>query len=104
MPGVVGVAATGFLLDASGGDWSLALFAPTSALLVLGTAVFTLWGSAEEQDWEADDGPLWVETAWERLVKGGGSGGGSGEVEGGGGGGVGGGVGDNSGREDEKGE
>jgi ACS family sodium-dependent inorganic phosphate cotransporter len=79
VPGVVGVAATGFLLDASGGDWELALFAPTSALLVLGTVVFTLWGSAEEQDWEADDGPLWIETAWEKLVKGEGGGGEGGE-------------------------
>lgn len=80
VPGVLGVAATGYLLDASGGDWSLALFAPTSALLVLGTVVFTVWGSAEEQDWEADDGPLWVETKWERLVGGGEDGGGGGKA------------------------
>ena len=82
VPGVVGVAATGFLLDASGGDWSLALFAPTSALLVLGTAIFTLWGSAEEQEWEGDDGPLWIETAWGQLVNGGGGGDGGGSGNG----------------------
>jgi ACS family sodium-dependent inorganic phosphate cotransporter len=65
IPGVVGVAATGALLDATG-SWEVAMFAPTCVLLVAGAAVYWVWGSAEEQAWE-DDGPLWIE----RVVKGG---------------------------------
>ena len=62
VPGVIGVAATGALLDATG-SWEVALFGPTCILLVAGAAVFATWGSADEQGWE-EDGPLWVERAW----------------------------------------
>ena len=64
VPGVLGVAATGRWLDATGGDWGVAMFAPTAVILVAGAAIFTTWGSADRQDWAADDGPLWVERAW----------------------------------------
>lgn len=67
IPGVLGVAAVGKWLDASGGDWGLAMFAPTSIVLVAGAAIFTTWGSADRQDWAADDGPLWVERAWAAM-------------------------------------
>jgi len=71
IPGVLGVAATGAWLDASHGDWGLAMFVPTAAILVAGAAIFTTWGSADRQDWAADDGPLWIETAWASWRKGG---------------------------------
>lgn len=49
VPGVVGVAVTGALLDATG-SWPVALFAPSIALFLVGSAVFTVYGRAERQD------------------------------------------------------
>ena len=58
-------------MDASGGDWAAAMFVPTAVVLVAGAAIFTTWGSADRQDWSADDGPLWVERAWADWMQGG---------------------------------
>jgi ACS family sodium-dependent inorganic phosphate cotransporter len=70
LPGIVGVAATGALLDATGGNWEAAMFAPTVALLLVGAGVFWVFGEAEEQTWE-DDGPFAVEIWWARARGGG---------------------------------
>ena len=39
----------GAILDQTG-SWDLALFAPSAFLFVTGAAVFTIWGSSEQQD------------------------------------------------------
>ena len=51
LPGVLGVWAAGVLLDATG-SWAVALFLPTMACQLFGAAVFTLWGSGENQGWD----------------------------------------------------
>ncbi|KAK9804238.1 hypothetical protein WJX72_002847 [[Myrmecia] bisecta] len=51
VPGVVGVAITGAILDKTG-SWPLALFTPSIALFLLGSAVFTAFGSSTEQTFE----------------------------------------------------
>ena len=53
-----GVAVTGALLDATG-SWSYALFAPSVFLFVTGIAVFAAFGSANLQDFDADNEPFW---------------------------------------------
>jgi len=54
LPGVLGVWAAGLLLDATG-SWPLALFLPTAAAQLLGALIFTLFGSGENQGWDADE-------------------------------------------------
>ena len=54
LPGVLGVWAAGVVLDSTG-SWALALFLPTAAAQLLGTVVFTLFGSGELQGWDGDD-------------------------------------------------
>lgn len=53
VPGVVGVAVTGALLDATG-SWPVALLAPSVGLFAVGSAVFTHLGRAERQDFGND--------------------------------------------------
>jgi ACS family sodium-dependent inorganic phosphate cotransporter len=66
VPGIVGVAVTGFLYDETQ-SWPLALFAPTAVFLMAGAAVYTLLGSNEPVDFEepAANQPF----AWERLLR-----------------------------------
>jgi ACS family sodium-dependent inorganic phosphate cotransporter len=51
LPGVLGVWAAGYVLDATG-SWALALFLPTAAAQLLGAVVFTLFGSGDNQGWD----------------------------------------------------
>jgi MFS transporter, ACS family, solute carrier family 17 (sodium-dependent inorganic phosphate cotransporter), other len=46
IPGIVGVGITGFLLDKSGGNWNLVFFLAV-AIYLIGTVVFTAWGSSD---------------------------------------------------------
>jgi len=54
LPGVLGVWAAGLLLDATG-SWSLALFLPTALAQLVGTLVFSLFGSGENQGWDGEE-------------------------------------------------
>ena len=64
LPGIVGVAVTGALYDATD-SWALSLFAPSIVLFLTGSAVFVAWGSAEAQDFGgAADAPFEVEALW----------------------------------------
>ncbi|KAK9902140.1 hypothetical protein WJX75_005702 [Coccomyxa subellipsoidea] len=63
VPGIIGVAVTGAILDATG-SWSWALFAPSAFFFVTGAAVFCTLGSSDAQDF-SDDRPFWIE---ERLA------------------------------------
>ena len=56
VPGIVGVAVTGALLDVTG-SWPVALFAPSVTLFLVGGTVFTKWGSADRQDF-SDNTPF----------------------------------------------
>jgi MFS transporter, ACS family, solute carrier family 17 (sodium-dependent inorganic phosphate cotransporter), other len=59
IPGIVGVMVTGALLDQTG-SWPVALFAPSVFFFLTATAVFTIYGSAERQDFsEANNQPFW---------------------------------------------
>eukprot|EP00898_Chlorokybus_atmophyticus_P007885 jgi/Chlat1/8098/Chrsp75S07592 len=51
LPGIIGVWLAGSLLDRTK-SWSLALFVPTAVFQVLGTIVFVLLGSGEQQGWD----------------------------------------------------
>lgn len=53
VPGIVGVAVTGALLDATG-SWPIALFAPSIGLFAVGSTVFVKWGSADKQQFIND--------------------------------------------------
>ena len=51
LPGVFGVVLAGFLLD-SNASWAEAVFLPIAAIQVVGTIVFSLFGSSERRlDW-----------------------------------------------------
>ncbi len=50
MPGVLGVTAAGYLLDATN-SWALALFYPTALCQILGAIFYTLFASSERQSW-----------------------------------------------------
>jgi ACS family sodium-dependent inorganic phosphate cotransporter len=54
LPGVLGVWAAGVLLDVTG-SWPLAVFLPTAAAQLLGTLVFSCFGSGENQGWDSDE-------------------------------------------------
>lgn len=51
IPGIIGVTITGAILDKTG-SWPLALFVPSIAFFVTGSAVFTAWGSSDQQSFE----------------------------------------------------
>jgi hypothetical protein len=59
LPGVIGVALVGVLYDLYG-DWNLALFAPSSLLMLLGTAAYTLAVTHEQIDFDnaSDNAPF----------------------------------------------
>lgn len=57
VPGIIGVAVTGALLDATG-SWPVALFTPSIVFFLLGSAAFTAYGRAEQQDFD-DNTPFW---------------------------------------------
>ncbi|PKA56582.1 putative anion transporter 6, chloroplastic [Apostasia shenzhenica] len=54
VPGIVGVALTGFLLDSTH-SWSLSLFAPSIFFYLSGTAVWLLFASSKPQNFSKDD-------------------------------------------------
>lgn len=54
VPGIVGVAFTGFLYDKTG-SWPVALFYPTMFFLLTGAAVYTLLGSNAAEDYDAPE-------------------------------------------------
>lgn len=49
IPGIIGVVSTGAILDYTG-SWALALFLPSIIFFITGAVVFTVFGTAEEQD------------------------------------------------------
>ena len=51
LPGVLGVTAAGYLLDATG-SWSYALFYPTILCQVFGFVIYSIFASSERQDWD----------------------------------------------------
>ena len=51
MPGVLGVTAAGYLLDATN-DWALALFLPTAMCQIFGAIIYTIFASSERQNWK----------------------------------------------------
>jgi ACS family sodium-dependent inorganic phosphate cotransporter len=50
LPGVLGVAAAGYLLDLTG-SWALAVFFPTAICQLIGFTFYTLFASSERQSW-----------------------------------------------------
>lgn len=67
VPGIIGVAATGMLFDATG-SWGAALFLPTAFFLTTGALVYILAGSNAPEDFDAPgaDAPF----EWEERLKG----------------------------------
>lgn len=66
VPGIMGVAFTGWLFDATG-SWALALFLPSVFFFVTGSLAFTLFGSADRQDFSIGaDKPFFFEALWAR--------------------------------------
>lgn len=51
VPGIVGVAATGLLYDATG-SWGAALFYPTAFFLTTGAAAYIIAGTNEPEDYD----------------------------------------------------
>ena len=51
LPGVLGVTAAGYLLDATG-SWAYALFYPTILCQVFGLVVYSIFASSEKQGWD----------------------------------------------------
>ena len=51
LPGVLGVTAAGYLLDATG-SWAHALFYPTAICQIFGLVVYTIFGSSQRQGWD----------------------------------------------------
>lgn len=54
IPGIIGVVTTGAILDQTG-SWPLALFVPSIFFFVTGAAAFTIYGSAEQQDFSNNE-------------------------------------------------
>ncbi len=50
LPGVLGVTAAGYLLDATN-SWALALFYPTAVCQLFGAIVYSIFASSERQPW-----------------------------------------------------
>ena len=51
LPGVLGVTAAGYLLDATG-SWSYALFYPTILCQLFGLVIYSIFASSERQGWD----------------------------------------------------
>lgn len=51
LPGVLGVTAAGYLLDATG-SWAQALFYPTAICQIFGLVIYTIFGSSKRQGWD----------------------------------------------------
>lgn len=68
IPGIIGVAATGFILDRTD-SWSLALFAPSILFFLAGSVVFTVYGRTDPVELH-DNSPLPVERRLKKLLKG----------------------------------
>jgi ACS family sodium-dependent inorganic phosphate cotransporter len=64
IPGVFGVAITGFLYDQTN-SWPVALFLPTAFFLLTGSLVYTFLGKNEEEDYDLPglDEPFGIERA-----------------------------------------
>lgn len=63
MPGILGVAIVGILLDLTD-SWQIALFTPIIFFFLLGTVVYSMHASSEEQDYDDNspfefEGKLW---------------------------------------------
>ncbi|KAI7838246.1 hypothetical protein COHA_007991 [Chlorella ohadii] len=69
LPGIVGVACTGWLFDHTG-SWGLALFAPSIFFFLTGSAAYVKWGSADRQDFANDNAnePLAFELWFRSLL------------------------------------
>jgi len=65
LPGILGVAATGALLDHTG-SWTLALFIPSIFFFITGSIVFTLFGSGEQADFSNNE-PFAIENLFQKL-------------------------------------
>ena len=78
VPGIIGVLAVGLLYDRTE-SWSLSLFAPSIVLFLVGTIVFSLFGTATPQNFERKNRnePFEIEK-WAARVYNGGSAGGKG--------------------------
>jgi len=50
LPGVLGVAAAGYLLDITN-SWALAVFYPTALCQLVGAMFYTAFASSERQSW-----------------------------------------------------
>lgn len=50
LPGVLGVTAAGYMLDATN-SWALALFIPTAICQLVGAVVYSIFASSERQSW-----------------------------------------------------
>eukprot|EP00210_Caulerpa_lentillifera_P007326 g7002.t1 len=66
LPGILGVAATGALLDRTQ-SWPVALFAPSIFFFVTGSMVFTLYGSGEEASFDNNE-PFAIEKALKGIL------------------------------------
>ena len=64
IPGILGVTTVGMILDHTQ-NWGLALFAPSAVFMVAGAAVYTLFCTNEQVDFDAaDNSPF----AWEAAL------------------------------------
>jgi len=61
---VIGVAATGIILDMTG-SWTMALFLPSILFFVTGSIIFVLFGSGEQMEF-TDDAPFAIEKMFGR--------------------------------------
>lgn len=70
IPGVIGVAITGWLYEQTA-SWNIALFAPSIFFFITGTAVFSVYGRAERQDFDSDyyNRPFQVELALQKIAR-----------------------------------
>jgi MFS transporter, ACS family, solute carrier family 17 (sodium-dependent inorganic phosphate cotransporter), other len=51
LPGILGVALAGLLLERTG-DWASAVFLPIAGIQIFGTVIYTLFGSSKRRvDW-----------------------------------------------------
>lgn len=68
LPGIVGVATTGWLFDHTG-SWGWALFAPSIFFFLTGSAAYVKWGSADRQNFTEEEAnqPLGLEL-WLRSL------------------------------------
>jgi ACS family sodium-dependent inorganic phosphate cotransporter len=69
LPGIVGVATTGWLFDQTG-SWGLALFAPSIFFFLTGSAAYVKWGSADRQNFTEEEAnqPLALELWFRSLL------------------------------------